>query len=476
MNSELKVNDINKKSREKTISKVLIWYTVSKFLLQGLSFFTIPIFTRLLSPSDYGQMSTYTSWVSLLTIIVGLETSSSISVAYVKIPQKDFKSYLSSIMTISFLSFISFFLLSVIFKNSFALRLGFPPFLIPLMVVCAFFSYCVGFCNNLLMRQRKVELNSLISFAHALFSVGLSLLFVIKAESQKYISKIFAENLVLVMYGLIFFIFIMIRGRCFYNNKYWKFGLSFSLPLILHSACAVIFSQSDRVMLKKMIGESEAGVYSVVYSLALVINVIWMSFNTVWVTYYYDYKSANDKENIKKKSHNYMFVFSILTMGFIFLAPEAYKILAPVEYWSGINYIPLVALAYYFNFLYSFSANYEFYVEKTRVIAFGTMATCLVNIIFNLLLIPRYKGMGAAFATLISFAFTFLIQEFNVRFILKANDFDYSPILYIKGLVPVVVSAAFYYFTMDYAVLRWGIATCLGIWLLFRVVKSKKIL
>lgn len=475
MQKSVEEEQINNSIKQVSISKVLIWNTVSKFLLQGLAFFTIPIFTRLLSPYDYGQMCTYASWVSLLTIVVGLETSSSIGVAYVKIPQKQFKSYLSSIMTISMLAFVPFLLLSVGLKNFLALKLGFPPFLIPIMVVCAFSSYCVGFCDNLLMRQRKVELNSVLSFLQALLSVGLSLLFVKKIENQKYIGKIFAENLVIVIYGLIFFAFIIIRGKCFYNKRYWKFCLSFSLPLILHSACGIIFTQSDRVMLKKMIGESETGIYSVAYSLAMVINIIWMSFNSVWVTYYYDYKKLNDKENIKNKSNNYMLVFSVLTMGFMLLAPEVYKILAPEEYWSGINYIPLIALAYFFNFLYSFPANYEFYVEKTKVIAFGTMTVSFVNIVLNLLLIPKCKGMGAALATLISILFSFLIQEFNVRFVLKAKDFDYSPLLYIKGLVPVVITAVLYYVAMDFVILRWGMGVVLGVFLVMKIINNMEI-
>ena len=189
-----------------------------------------------------------------------------------------------------------------------------------------------------------------------------------------------------------------------------------------------------------------------------------------------DYKKAKDGASIKKKSNNYLLIFTILTVGFMLLAPDVFKILAPEPYWSGLNLIPLVSLAYYFNFLYSFPANYEFYNEKRNVIAMGSTVSAVLNIVLNFLFIPKYAGIGAAIATLISYISMFLIHELNVRLILKAKDFEYSLGFYLKGLFPVVCTAVFYYFVMDLWIVRWLLALILGACISLRIIKNKEIL
>lgn len=56
---------------------------VGNLFNKALAFFTIPIFTRLLTTSEYGIAQTYLSWVSILTLIVGLSLGNSIRTAYV---------------------------------------------------------------------------------------------------------------------------------------------------------------------------------------------------------------------------------------------------------------------------------------------------------------------------------------------------------------------------------------------------------
>jgi O-antigen/teichoic acid export membrane protein len=70
--------------REKSITRVLLWQTAGNFILQGIGFITAPIFTRLLTPSDYGQVAVYSAWASLCSLLVGLQTYGSIENAKIK--------------------------------------------------------------------------------------------------------------------------------------------------------------------------------------------------------------------------------------------------------------------------------------------------------------------------------------------------------------------------------------------------------
>jgi O-antigen/teichoic acid export membrane protein len=461
------------KLKEKSISRVLLWQTAGKFVLQGISFFTAPIFTRLLTPSDYGQVAVYSAWVSLFSLFIGLQTHGSIANAKVKFGDDKIGAYLSSIMTLSVISFIVL-LGGVIVANKFlAAILGLRFDLVILLVIQSFASFCIAFYVSKLIQYKQAERSTLLSLLVSISSTVLAIVFLLSASDNRYIVKIYANAIPTIIIGFVIVFIVFFKGRKIYHKTYWNFCLSLTLPLILHGAGSLVLSQSDRIMLQKINGESEAGVYSFAYSIALVISILRMSFNTTWVPFYYEYKKNNQKDLLLIRAKNYIDVFSVLTMGFILMAPEVYRIMAPQEYWSGISLIPLIALAYYFDFLYSFPANYEFYNAKTKLISMGTLGAAIINIICNFAFIPVYAGLGAAIATLIAFVFMFIFHEIIARFIIK--NYDYNFMMYLKGLIPVIIVSVLYYFTQGLWYIRWGIGIILGIYLLKRIIKNKAI-
>lgn len=77
----------------KSISKSVIWLLTGKFLLQGIFFFTTPIFTRILTPADYGYTTLYASWLSIFSLIEGLQVQGSIGNARIKYGEENLSQY-----------------------------------------------------------------------------------------------------------------------------------------------------------------------------------------------------------------------------------------------------------------------------------------------------------------------------------------------------------------------------------------------
>ena len=451
--------------KTKSLSTVLIWQTVSKFLLQGLSFITVPIFTRLLTPADYGQLSVYHTWANFAGVFIGLQTHQSIAIARIEYDEKDFNAYLSNALTISFLSFVILLIPSIFLRNWIGKVLDFPNFIIPLIIINSFFSYCTFFYSTKLLQKKEIVKNTTLSVISAVSTVILSLLFVLHAKDNKYISKIFAESIITICIGLILFVLIFFKGKSFANKLYWKYCIAYSFPLILHNASGVLFTQSDKVMLKMLVNVEEAGIYSLVYSFAIVIELIKNSFASVWEPFYYDYKK-NGKGDIKTRSKYYMRIFVILTMGFILLSPEVFKIMAANAYWIGIKLIPIVALSCFFNFLYTFPSLYAFYRKKTGAIAVISTTTAILNIVLNIILIPKLGAMGAALTTLIAHIMEFSLHTINVKFIIKAPDYEYKFSFFLRGLIFVFLSIACFYLLFDMWYVRWGAGLLLGLYLI----------
>ena len=460
-------------SKDKSISRVVIFNICGRFVLQGISFITTPIFTRLLSPTDYGITAVYMAWLSIFSLFIGLQSHGSIANARIKYDKFQINAYFSSVITLVVLSFFCVLLICVLFNSFIAQLLEIDNKLLIILIVHSFSSFVVTFYTVKWMQFKEVEKNIIFSFVVSITTIILSFLLVSSLNKNKYLGKIYGSVIPQIISAFIFLFLLYKKGRCLYNRDYWIYCLHLTLPLILHGAAGMILSQSDRIMLKKIIGEGSVGIYSVGYSLALVIDLIWNAFNTSWLPYYYEDKKQKRIGSILDRSNSYLFVFSSLTMGFILLAPEVFKLLAPTSYWDGIKIIPFIALAYYFNFLYSFPANHEFFSEKTIFISIGSLCAAAINIIFNILLIPSYGIVGAAVATLIGFIFSFIFHDIIARFIVK--DFEYHFMFYIKGIVPVLCITILYYNTLAVWFLRWGIGCIIGICLVTRIIKKRSL-
>jgi len=457
----------NKTGKQKSISKVIIWQVLGSFLLQGIGFFTTPIFTRILLPSDYGQTSTFSSWVSIVGIFIGLQLSGTIGIAKNKIKEDEYNQYCSSVLGLATCAFLVVQLLLLALQSPISVLMKFPSWLVPVIALQSYATFVISFFATKLEFEFKVEIKTIISAVLSLVTIALSLMLAVHMESNRYVSKILGALIPAVSLAIIEVFVVFSKGKTFFSKKYWRFALGLSIPLMFHAAAGIVFAQSDIIMLKSIVDESETGIYSLVYSLAIIIDLLWSAFNHSWIPFYYEYKKDGKFYLIEQKSKGYRFIFTSITIGFMLCAPEVFKILVPEQYWSGLKIVPLVACTYYFNFLYSFPANHEFFYENTKLISTATVMSAILNIVINLLLIPRYHSIGAAIATLMSYFLVFAFHDYCARYII--GDFEYTWRFYIVGLIPVILAVVLYYFIMPFVLLRWAMAVLLGIIILLRV-------
>lgn len=454
------------------ITKNAIWQLIGKFLLQGFSLFITPIITRLLTPADYGYVAVYLSWHSILSLLIGLQTFGSIANARLKYDSIEINKYLSSIYSVSLISFLVFLFIAFFFNKHISNFVGLRGDIVILLVIFSFSSYTVSFAVFKLDQFKDARKSMLLSSISSLAGLLLSLIFILIFK-EKNIAKIYGESIPNILIALVLMIFIYKHGRIFVKKEYIVYCFSLTLPLLFHGLGGVIFSQFDRIMLQKMVGVEELGIYTVTYSLCNILNIIYGALNVTWVPFYYDYKKQNDSENILKKSFNYLNLVTIVVLGFLCLSPEVFKILAPKSYWFGIKVIPLLTLSFFFNFLYLFPVNFEFYNEKVKLIPIATIIAAIVNIIFNFILIPVYGIVGAVLGTLISNVFNFIFHYFVAKKIMKG--FEYPNMFFIQNTLIIIASCVVFYLLLELYIIRWLIAVIFGIYQLLCFKRNKAI-
>ena len=479
--------DTNMNHEKRSLKKLLIGTSANQLaffnilvpiILNGVNFFTVPVFTRLLGTENYGIISLYTTWVQILTIIMGIQTCGTISTARVHIDEKEHDAYYSSILSLSCLVSAGMTLLILLFINPISSFLQFNKIIVLLIIVQSFGAYVISFATMKFIHHKQAHLNFLVSVTVTVLSIVISLLLIMGIDryEDRYWGRIIGYVIPNAVIGAILAILIFAKGKKGYSKEYWKFCLPLCMPLVLHSLSQIILAQSDKVMLQKMLLDNSAvGIYSFVFNFVHIINVIYGALNNTWVPLYYDHMKNGELEAIQKRSKNYIALYTVLTMGFMLLAPEVVKLFASEEFWSGTNLIPIMSLSFYMVFLYSFPVNYEFFYKKTRVIALGTCLAAVCNIVVNFFMIPVWGILGASLATMISYVMLFVFHQIMAKFVVKEAVYHYQLRIFIPGLAAVIVTSALFYLLFDFWYLRWIIGAALGCYLLFRLYKQRSI-
>lgn len=459
-----------------SVNAVAFFNILGPVILNGINFFTIPIFTRILGTDNYGLYTIYYTWVNTFTILVGLQVMGTIGVANVRIRPDELKKYYSSILMIVILAFFivagAIFLLMPWAEK----YLGMAR---PMILLMLFHALGMAFVNFATMRytyEKKAHLTFSISIFVAILGIALSLIFLQGdfTESTLYYGRAFGAAVPYLVLGIIIFVVYMAQGRTLYSREYWKFCLPLCLPMVFHGLSQLILAQADKVMLQAMMSDSIVGIYSFTYTFAHVMNIIYNAFNNTWVPFYYDDVKMGRIDDIHRRSRNYIFIFTALSAGFMLLAPDVIKLFAQEEFWSGIYLIPVFVLANYMMFLYSFPVNYEFYHKKSIHIAIGTSAAAVMNCILNYVLIPVMGMAGAAVATLIAYVMLWIFHHLVSKYII-GQDYHYRIWQFMPALIVMIICSVYVYLLQDNIILRWAAALVIGLVALRHLVKTKTI-
>ena len=88
--------NIKKILKSNSMVNSAIWYTVGSFVLKGVNFFTVPIFTSLLTTAEMGKITIYSTWGSIVAILVGLGIDGTVGSAKANLKDEEYTEYLSS--------------------------------------------------------------------------------------------------------------------------------------------------------------------------------------------------------------------------------------------------------------------------------------------------------------------------------------------------------------------------------------------
>lgn len=458
---------IIKTLKESKLLQASFWYTIGNIFIKGINFITIPIYTNLMTVHEYGQINNFLSISAIMGIFVGLSLYGSVNNANFDF-KEDIKQYMSSILFLSTLSFIAIFIIGNFMYLLNDMYFSITQNVFVFMIFQAYGTFLVNFLSSYFTINVQYFKFLTLSLLNVTMNVGFSLLLMLTIfNDDRYIGRVVGSTIGIGILSAAIYIIIMKKGKKLYNKKYWKYGLVISLPLIPHLLSQSILSTFDRTMINNMVGDYEAGIYSYILNLGIVLSVLWASTNSAWVPWFYNELQDKNYEKIKKTANIYTLFFAAITVLVMLVMVDVAKWMAPVEYQVGIPLVIPILLGFYFQFLYSLPVNLEFYLKKTNYIAIGTILSAIIKIILNYIFIPLFGYESAAFTTVISYFFLFLFHYILSKKLLGKSIFDTTFLMGTTFLLCII--SVFLYYFIDFTIMRYTLILILIITLfLFR--------
>ncbi|MDO8638448.1 MAG: flippase [Candidatus Daviesbacteria bacterium] len=196
------------------------------------------------------------------------------------------------------------------------------------------------------------------------------------------------------------------------NSQILKTIIKGSLPYGLLGILGLLYFRIDLLLLTYIQGNFAAGIYGAAYKFLEAIIFVPSSLATALFPVLARLHD-NDRQNIKRlyfQSLKLMFVLGIAIMvSYILVLPTVIRLILP-NYLPAIEVIKILALTIPFMFIHVPGAQVLLSTDKyLKQILFLSIGTLSFNIILNLLLIPKYGFMGAAWVTVASEALSFLV-------------------------------------------------------------------
>lgn len=463
------------------IIKAGIGYTIGNYLIKGLTFLTIPIFARIMSTADYGTYNIFVAYEGIFIYFIGFGFETSLKKAYFKYGSKDeitqsglsYAGYTSTIISIIFFNAMFWILIISIFHGQVTrlLRIDYPSTIMLMLFATA---NAVVLCYNA-HASITYNFNGYIKIGaiNAVGSITLSILLISFVFQEKtYIGRMLGSTAVIFILSVFILIYFIKSHKPDHIKDYAKWGVKYCLPIIPHGISQVILVNFDRIMIGHMIGSEASGIYSFAYNIFSIVYVTYRSLDPVWGTWFFERMNEGEHHKIKRYSSLYMLIVLFISLVIVLISPELVVLLGSVKYKDSVQCVIPIVAGGFFTFMYSLPCQIEYYREKTKYLAVGTVCTALINIILNYYFIKQFGYVVAAYTTLITYILYFLFHFILAYRIEGEMLFSGKTIIFCSLSILIISSLALA--TIEYIVIRYILAVLVLLVILLYIWKEHK--
>jgi O-antigen/teichoic acid export membrane protein len=412
-------------------------------MIKLAGFFLIPLYTNpsYLSAADFGLFGIIDVSLTIVTEVLTLGQANSVlmfnnSEEY---KEKKHSSFFTVVVFTSVLSF-AFFVLILTFSSTVSSLFSNPEKYNVYLKWCGSIILFRIINNILLSKLRADEKSSrytLINVSKTLVMLGFTIYFLTVSKLEVlgilYASLLAELVAFLLMLPTVVKFFVGSGAIKFDKDIMWV-GIKFGLPLVLATIGSMLLNVSDRYILKIFTNFKTVAIYDLGYRIAGVINmfvILPFSFTLLPNAFNVSGKTG-DKRYFSKLLTYLTFVLVWLGLAQSFFAEEFIMFFTtdPI-YASSYQVVSIITFSYIFSGMRSVSTIGFYLTKKTGYIAVMILFAALLNIILNVIFIPIYGMITAAYTTLIAFLLLYLFSQIisNKRYYIPFENFKLVKIL-----------------------------------------------
>ena len=383
-------------------------YGLASILVNGSGFLLLPIYTRSLSPQDYGIISSIGIVSLTFTYFIGFGLSAAVNRFYFEEEYKEkwnqffgtvslFLIITGLILTVT-LNFAGSWFLDHIFKS-----VRFDPYI----KYGLWIGYAAAYSTiplALFQVQGKALRYRVLTTASFLALTALMILIVV-IQKQGAIGALKAQLYAGLLMGIVYCFYMLKNGDLRINPSHLRVALVFGFPIMIYMITGVFIELSSKYFIEKLATLSDLGIYNLAQQYSSAMTLIISAVNMAWVPLFYERAKNNPTDDVFRHFGTF-FITAVIMLGFILslFSKDILSLIASKGFQNSYTIVPIIILAYIFgNGFWILIINPLGFARKTTYLPLLTILSGCVSIILNILLIPIFGIYGAAWSLLISY-------------------------------------------------------------------------
>jgi O-antigen/teichoic acid export membrane protein len=386
------------------ISRQLIAYGTADVMVLAVNFLLLPIYTRVLTPREYGALALLLVCEAFLKVINRWGLDAGFLRLYYDYPageqRKTLAGTVAGFIALSNGAIVLLLLAAAVPVNR--VLFGTLEFATAyrLLLLNSFAGAFLFLPLTLLRIQERARLFAALTFLRSFGTVLLRLVLVVGLRYG--IAGIVLAD-VMVTAALIASLFGTFR-----EMLAWRFSLTmlrglltYGLPQVPHGLLSQTMAMADRFVLGMYMPLRDVGVYLIGSTVAGVVKFYPVAFEAAWMPFAFDSLRRSDAPRLFARIGTYAFaVLALVTLAVAGLVPPIIALVLPGDYRSALPLVPLLTLAMATQSLAWFPMTSVNVAKRTHIYPLVTAIGALVSVGANLLLIPSLGMRGAAVAFL----------------------------------------------------------------------------
>ena len=395
----------------KSFAKDSISYTIPSFFSKGISILLIPLYTRVLSPADYGIFDLFIVFMNIVNLTVAFEITQGLARFYILEENEDHKvGYSSTAFWFSLFCYLSFFIVSYFFSkplSHFVLGNSNSVFIFQIGVLYILVNGLLQLVQNQ-YRWQMMSFNFMVnSLMQIILTSMFSLLFIYYLNLK--ILGLFLGLLLGAIFPLFLGIYQLKKSFQFrFDTSKLYILLKHTIPLVPASISVWVISYIDRVMIQHFYGNNEVGIYGIGFRISSAIMILIVGFQTALTPLIFKHHAdSNTPKKVAFLFKSFLLLVFVSCLVFVVFLSNILELLTSPEFFDSRYVIIFMLPSVIFSQLYIFFPGIGL-TGKTYLILLINFGGGILNILLNLLFIPYYSYIGASIATMISQLVVFL--------------------------------------------------------------------